>query len=990
MSSTCEHSNPLKREGTAQTQRLLEALIPENVKLHELTTSDWLSFAKDYATLINFYTQDDADNANGNWEDFFTDKDEIEDFLKKSTNGDTEPHLALFLSFLYLLSYPQNSLNGIPKRHLDYYYKTVLQLQPETFTPDTVHILFELAKNALNQLVESGSKLEAGKDSNGIPLTYTTDKELVVNPAKIDSLKSVFVNKDGHLKYASMTNSKDGLGEKLDGDLTWSAFGDDIWPEAQLSVYLASKILSLKEGNRTISVTWGLNKKLEISGTIKAILTGENDWLDGVFVSISGVHNHIWTFTLLEDEKGVFPFDEKIHKARLDTKLPVLKFEFSDAGNYVNAHNISISSIEISVEVNGIKDLKVENETGRQSADKSFMPFGPRPKKDSVFKVESNEFKDKEITSFDLNMVWLNMPPNFTNHYSHYKEAIEAQKKEEEANSGYFLGHTYFFSQEKNEGLVLLPIILANTQTDTMRDEYELLVTSPYTSNPSSLPMFKAQQPVISVDADKTNTKGGEIEVRLNQSLYHDLYNDIYVSIITSNIWTGVKPEDLPNEPYTPLLDSLSLNYKAKASITLSDTETSGDNITMFHAGPFGTKQVAARSGFFTIVSSGQFFVGMSGCKARDNVSILFQVAEGTENPENSSFLPDEKISWSVLTNADQWVKLDETAILGNSTNNFLKPGIVKISLPESTGLNHYVMDDNLVWIKAELSKPADSVANIVGVHTQAVPAIFFNHKNSLEHLQKGLPEATIKQLTKRKSKIKGVSQPYPSVGGKPVESDSDFYRRVSERLRHKDRALTIYDYEHLVLQEFPRIHKVKCLNHTKFLNNVVDELCPRHVSLVIIPKLNDSSTTQRLTPMVSQNTKDAIKKFLTPKHSIHVQLNILNPVYEEVRFNFKVKFLAELDYNFYRLQLDEDIIRFMAPWVYDNASGIRFDKSLYSFDMINFIENLQYVDFLEFFSMEHKPVGKNWDVKKDITPSNSLAVLIPAQSHNISESTIC
>jgi YD repeat-containing protein len=59
------------------------------------------------------------------------------------------------------------------------------------------------------------------------------------------------------------------------------------------------------------------------------------------------------------------------------------------------------------------------------------------------------------------------------------------------------------------------------------------------------------------------------------------------------------------------------------------------------------------------------------------------------------------------------------------------------------------------------------------------------------------------------------VVLPYDSFGGRVAEDDSTFYTRVSERLRHKDRAITLFDYERLVLEEFPEIYKVRCLNHT-------------------------------------------------------------------------------------------------------------------------------------------------------------------------------
>jgi hypothetical protein len=55
---------------------------------------------------------------------------------------------------------------------------------------------------------------------------------------------------------------------------------------------------------------------------------------------------------------------------------------------------------------------------------------------------------------------------------------------------------------------------------------------------------------------------------------------------------------------------------------------------------------------------------------------------------------------------------------------------------------------------------------------------------------------------------------PFPSFGGRETEDSSQFYKRVSERLRHKERAITIFDYERLVLESFPSIYKVKCVNH--------------------------------------------------------------------------------------------------------------------------------------------------------------------------------
>src|SRR5690606_13311893 len=109
----------------------------------------------------------------------------------------------------------------------------------------------------------------------------------------------------------------------------------------------------------------------------------------------------------------------------------------------------------------------------------------------------------------------------------------------------------------------------------------------------------------------------------------------------------------------------------------------------------------------------------------------------------------------------------------------------------------------------------------------------------------------------------KSVQQPYPSFGGKPPESDNEFNTRVSERLRHKDRALTIWDFEHLVLQEFPKLHKAKCLNHTYAKDAVIDELSPGNITLSVIPKMVDSHMSGSIKPKTSQDLKDRIVDFL-------------------------------------------------------------------------------------------------------------------------------
>ncbi|MDF1695261.1 MAG: baseplate J/gp47 family protein [Saprospiraceae bacterium] len=1023
MSETCKHSNPLKREGTTQIQRLLDALVPENVKLHELDVEDWMKFARNYASQINYYKHELPDGSedetgtfvaenfkSGDWEDFFIDEDEVSKFLASSEDGNLSPHLSLFIAFLNLLQHPQESLNLLPKRHLDFYYKDVLRLEPKSFTADSVHLIFELAKNAVSELVGEESRLEAGKDSSGKILNYHLDKNIVVNPAKVTQLKAISLNDGSTLKYASDCKTVDGIEEPLEDNASWSAFGDDQWTNnLPAQAILSSDVLLMKEGKRTVTITWETAQNLPITGTAQAIVTGEKGWLDPVNVDID-VNPKTWTFVLPEDMDAVGGYVEKVHERTINTSKPTVIISFADDSNYGAFQGVTITSCTISVEVEGITNLIVKNELGTQTGGIPFMPFGPRPKKNSKLSIEVEEFNNKNITGFDINMPWLNMPANFTTHYDKYEDAIAKQKEEEFNNSWYLQGNIpnkvivagiieqeeYVFGDiDPGESILKL-------ESDELRADFKVMVSSVYNNSDTIHEMFN--EPLIAVSGNQVYTKGGAIEVRLLSSFYHDLYNSIYVSAITADttiidtsvtansttIVTGIAADSLPKEPYTPLTSGLSINYRAESTVTFDTSLADVKEVEFHHSSPFGTELKKESTTLVPQVLRNSLFIGLEGALPRNVISLLFQVAEGTEDPSESTFQTGEDIQWSVLDENGSWLSLDKDYILSNATNNFLTSGIVEITLPRETGLDHFQFDSNMVWLKVSMNKVPSSVCKFYDIYSQAALATFKDSSNALDHLSAGLDPGKIKQLAQRKSKIKGVSQPYTSFGGKSTESDSDFYRRTSERLRHKDRALTIWDYERLILQDFPQIHKAKCLNHTKKEDGKVDEVYPGAVTIVVIPKIKEAGSEYMLEPKVSQNTKDEIKAYLMPKKPLHVELGVENPIYEKVRFAFEVKFYDGFDYEYYKTVIKEDIKGYISPWIKEEEQNLTFGRSIYKYEVINFIENLEYVDYLEDFNMSHEVEEGVWEVKNEIFPTNSLAILVAHSDHDISEATTC
>jgi hypothetical protein len=321
----CNEKNPLQRDGSSQAQRFLTALGPDSAPVQELDMREWLLFAAEYAERVRYYQLNDSENPQGNWKSFFIqDADELDAFLEEAElkiknaendfedadiESDIDPHLALFMCFLLLLQHSKDALNELPGRHLNFYFKEVLQLRNRNEVPDKVHLIFELAKNAAAYTLPEGTAVDAGKDNGTKPkqLLYATSNELVVNSATIGAMKSLYrnqdddepveANKDKKIQYADVTFSADGLGTPIDEDVPkWNAFGNTAWPVASSGFAFASKVLLLSEGERAITVTLTFEQavddldSIDLTSLFVVFFTSEKEWIQGEFPGSGSIY----------------------------------------------------------------------------------------------------------------------------------------------------------------------------------------------------------------------------------------------------------------------------------------------------------------------------------------------------------------------------------------------------------------------------------------------------------------------------------------------------------------------------------------------------------------------------------------------------------------------------------------------------------------------------------------------------------------------------
>ncbi|GJL65202.1 MAG: hypothetical protein NPIRA05_01730 [Nitrospirales bacterium] len=695
--------------------------------------------------------------------------------------------------------------------------------------------------------------------------------------------------------------------------------------------------------------------------------------------------------------------NRKIYRAKLPIPQPAfdpieyvsLWEEVETAYPYKYFQSLELNDLEISLNVHGVTSLILENDVGILDPAKPFYPFGPVPRVGSRFLIGSHEIFQKPVSKVDMAIQWTDLPlENFKTHYSDYILPGNASV----SNNEYFTASLSIL-----EGGKWTPV--------TDLDDYQLFLPSgtkdaplPDRSVSVSFSDFSRDPTLEPFDRFESSGKQGFLSFQLKKSFLHTAYpRSLAEAVIT--------PGNVPNPPYTPLITSFSLDYEAKQQVgypasRISDVPKRAKRI--FQIGPFGYQEIypvqddgttsdvlvsrklvpefsvtvqEAGGPVRTEVAQGTLYVGFQRLHPPQNLSLLIQVAEGSEDPSKAV----QTVVWSYLANG-RWADFKSSEIIADGTNGLLTSGVLKFAMPRDIGKEETLLPGDIHWIKASVQGPVDAVPKLIAVHPQAAVASFRNHGNDPTHLSQPLPAETISKLKKREAAIKSVSQPYASFGGRMIEADDAFYIRVSERLRHKGRAVTIFDYERLVLEQFPEVYKVKCINHTK----EGSEFSPGSVKLIVVPNLRNKNAVDPLKPRLSLHKLEEIKKYLMKKSSNFVSIEVANPEYEEIRVLFDVRFMPGRDKGFFTMQLNTDIIKFLSPWLYDDVADLTFGGRIHRSSILNYVEEREYVDFVINFQLDHLR-GDEGELKnqEEAKASSSSAALVSAKEHEIGHNIV-
>lgn len=318
------------------------------------------------------------------------------------------------------------------------------------------------------------------------------------------------------------------------------------------------------------------------------------------------------------------------------------------------------------------------------------------------------------------------------------------------------------------------------------------------------------------------------------------------------------------------------------------------------------------------------------------------------------------------------WVDFSQSSILKDTTCGLSQSGIVVFDCKEPLPKGDLSFLDGNACIRAICSN--QNCLYVKEAHPRAIELAYSGSSAGAGPGGAPLPKETISKAVHSVVGVKAFSQPFNGESGTRAEDRDQFRRRVAERLRHKGRAWSTWDYETLVLERFADISYVKCLPTCQTDGTPA----PGHITIIIIPNSPDNP----LQPSPQIKMVNDVTKTLRDVSSSFSQLHVIGPAYREVSVKASIALRAGFnDTTRYDALVTDALTDYLRPWV-GYRDGRRFKDGDGVSDIIAFLESLPFVDIIEDLTVTVGGEAVSLDGR--IKRNSAVEVLTSAPAHSV------
>ncbi len=408
--------------------------------------------------------------------------------------------------------------------------------------------------------------------------------------------------------------------------------------------------------------------------------------------------------------------------------------------------------------------------------------------------------------------------------------------------------------------------------------------------------------------------------------------------------------EITPSPPWMPQAQGLSVGYSAETSFLAS--ELGGSSGAFYYLLPFTGYTVPPTQNTIPLVDlldACTLELGFTGEFAQQPLALLIQTTAG-------AFPGAQGVVWQWY-GRDGWQEIPQENFAIDTTNGLQNTGLLVFNGLESSGG---------LWLRGVSESPSE-FPDMIGIYPNVLTATWQSDQGgSGAHLAQPLPAYTISSSLQNLPSIKSICQPIESFGGAPAEDWVSFPIRLSERLRHKGRAVLPWDFENLVLESFPSIWKVQCLPASLTRT-------PGEVTIVVVPGTKSIQIADPTAPLASGDLLQLVQASLASVATPFLTIQVVNPIYVRICVTAKVEFRTSgggggID------TLNADLVSYLSPWFYDMQRATMEGSYATQEAICQHILTRPYVNSLVAVSFGYDPVPED----------NTWYFLTSAKKHDI------
>lgn len=963
-----------------------------------------------------------------------------------------EPHLGLFVTFLKLYRYLQDEINQVTGRHLHHYFNEVLKMEHQPAIPDTMRVVFEVAADKKVTMLPAGEIIMAEDPGTRESIEFALQQDTILTRTQVKELKTGYISTQPQFSseenpYIEVTEWKVYAGEhpavqpqhfKEEKNIhrPWALLGEEqsglpltgkTMEPAMLGFMIASPLLYAQDGKRnfTIKLYLSAESSRQFRDYVKnmSAVIGEPDtvivptllreafgmritiaegWYQVVRYNVRTIEQPAetcieLTFAMENTDPAVSLYHPAAHGDEYPAETPLLHLvlnPYSFHHPYSFCKDFVLERIGIQVTVSGSRQAQMRNSLGALTGTDPFQFFGPLPAKGSYLDVRNTNLFNRYTKAFSVHIEWFDLPKEpggFETYFESYGNGIR--------NDSY----TVSLSPLAGGRPALTPVhkqrflLFETERSDT--SQLFLKDTTKIKGVDYSRLHF-GNDMLMDREADYGWETGMEGSLRIelespDDAFGHRIYPQILPGLVAQNAKKLGARFRIPNPPYIPIAKSVAVDYTLSNTELLKNRVDDDGDVALFHIHPYGYKKIYPGLEVSSIRLVPLFeresclMIGLQDAEPGRELSLLFELQETIYHHTATELEP---VVWSYLQD-NLWKPFSPGDILYDDTRHFFRSGIVTLQLPRSMTAGNTILNPYLYWIKAS-SGHRTAGSRTIAIFAQAAAAVRNNNSSISDEINE-LPPDSVKGFKQKIPHVTSLWQHFATRKGEHKETDSAYNTRISERLRHKDRARTPLDFAQMILEAFPKLLIVKCLGQGETGHLMLPGVS---MQVVVVPK-KDLGKSGAEEPRVSLAMLVQIKEFVDSRLPPFAKAEVGNAVYEPVKIICSVvlnKSRLNSNDGYYINLLNRDIRDYIAPWLSGEEKCLTIGGRIYISDILNFIRSRPYISYISGFSVLHfykkynTGAGRFESYVKDsfkanmsyVEASRPDAVLMPAETH--------